>query len=139
MILMKQFGNQEAPDLAKEWRGDYFCAAIPLQDTAGKRAVKQDSEVKPQDLSLIFVSRWVTAVAAHRFASFYRDAIPRRYSGATSFNAGGTPIAANRETWSTPEGTVTVKLEGNLVIAIEGFDDETATRIEAAVLKADKP
>jgi hypothetical protein len=140
MVLMKQFGGpEETKQIPKDWRGDYFYAAshLPAGDNA-KPPAGQAANVEPKNVSLLFVSRWANATAARSFASFYRTTVSRRYSDAKPVGNSATQPPASVEEWNTGEGNVTVHVEGNLVVAVESFDKEIASRIIGAVLKADK-
>ena len=131
MTLIKQFGVAgEAKDIATHWRGDYFYA------TRLKSSLADASAIKPEQVKLAIVSRWSSPAAARRFAEFYRSAVPKRYSGATSHS--GSPAPADTEEWDTSEGTVAVRIQGDLVLALESFDEDAASRITAAVLKVDR-
>jgi hypothetical protein len=140
MIFIKQFGTPEqANKIPAYWRGDYFYAARRIPAAAGDEhpAAAQVASIEPKDVSLLFVSRWASPSAARDFATFYRTTVPRRYSDAKP--AGQSRLEpAEVEEWATGEGKVTVHVEGNLVVVLEGFDEETASRVRAAVLKADK-
>jgi hypothetical protein len=48
-------------------------------------------------------------------------------------------LSANLESWNTAEGKVTVEVRGNLVLDLESLDDNAVSRVEAAVLREDKP
>lgn len=139
MVLVKQFGTPEqAGKMPADWRGDYFYAARRTPVAAGEHpAAAQGASLEPKDVSLLFVSRWASPSAARDFATFYRATVSRRYSDAKPAGQSGLSPAEVAE-WATEEGKVTVHVEGNLVVVLEGFDEETALRLRAAVLKADK-
>jgi len=142
MVLMKQFGTlEQAKSLPAGWRGDYFYAARPTRpdaDGSGTSTGATNAGIKPEDIALLYVSRWATPLAAHAFASFYCAAVAKRYTDAKP--AGTAPHAspADVEEWNTTEGKVTARVHGNLVVVLESFDPETASRINSAVLKTDK-
>ena len=139
MVLIKQFGDsQDAKQMPRDWRGDYFYAVTHLPaDGLNKPGTSQAADLDARNVSVLFVSRWANAPAARKFAGFYRTAISRRYSDVRPIADSGAP-AADVESWDTGEGRVTVHAERNLVIAVESFDSETASRIINAVLKEDK-
>lgn len=140
MVLTKLFGAPEdANQIPTDWRGDYFYAAsrLPVDDN-GKTQAAQPAKLEAKNVSLIFVSRWATAPGARRFAGFYRTAVAKRYSGAKPASGPGAQTPADVEDWETADGNVTVHIDGNLVLAVESFDEEMASRIMGAVIKADK-
>ena len=79
--LIKQYGEtpEEAKAIATNWRGDYFFAATRRSDN---KSGTEASKLKPEDVSLLFTSRWATPTAALAFAKFYRGTVPKRYGGA---------------------------------------------------------
>lgn len=141
MVFIKQFGTPEqAGKMPADWRGDYYYAARRMPAAVEKQspAGGQDASLEPKDVALLFVSRWASPSAARAFASFYRATVARRYSDAKPVGALGLGPPAEVEAWATDEGKVTVQVEGSLVVVLEGFDEETASRVRAAVLKVDK-
>lgn len=140
LTFIKQFGSlEQAKTISTNWRGDYFYAvkrasADQKTETIGGR----QANLKPGDISLLFTSRWASPVAARAFAGFYRTTVPRRYPNARPLGTEGPQDAAQVEAWDTAEGKVTVHVEGNLVVALESFDDASAENVRMAVLKADK-
>lgn len=141
MIFIRQFGTPEQADkMPAYWRGDYFYAARRSIAAAGGEhpTSAQGASIEPRDVSLLFVSRWASPSAALDFATFYRTTVTRRYSDAKPASQPRL-VPAEVEEWVTGEGKVTVHIEGNLVVVLEGFDEEAASRVRAAVLKADKP
>jgi hypothetical protein len=140
LTFIKQFGNAEqAKTISTNWRGDYFYTA--KRATAGQNNGAKDaqkSDLKPEDVSLLFTSRWASPSAARVFANFYRTTVPRRYPDAKQAGPAAAQNPAQVEVWDTGEGKVTVQVEGNLVVALESFDEVSAARVRAAVLAADK-
>ena len=132
MTLMKQFNSPNAHELAASWRGDYFYATQRVPKSADTAKPATANPLRPEDVSLIFVSRWATRAAARQFAAFYIGAVPQRYS-----NPQRVDQTAENASWNTSEGRVAVEVHGNLVIALESFEAQTASQITAAVLKAD--
>jgi hypothetical protein len=138
MTFIKQFGDaDQAKAISTNWRGDYFYAATHAH-TAQSNAARdsQNSGLKPDDISLLFTSRWASPSAARSFASFYGTTVPRRYPGAKPVSATSKP--AQVDIWETSSGRVTVEVAGSLVVALESFDEASAARVRAAVLAADK-
>jgi hypothetical protein len=140
LTFIKQFGNaDQAKLISTNWRGDYFYAAKHAD--AGQTNAEKNGhrpELKPDDVLLLFTSRWANPAAARAFAGFYRTTVPRRYADAKPVGSTASEDPAQVETWDTGAGRVSVQVEGNLVVALESFDDATAARVRVAVLAADK-
>ena len=139
LTFIKQFGSTEqGKAISTSWRGDYFYAttraSVKKSETSGGHA----ADLKPEDVSLVFTSRWASPSAARAFAGFYRTTVPRRYPDAKPARPTGSQDPAQVELWDTAEGKVAVYVEGNLVVALESFDEASAERVRTAVLRADR-
>lgn len=135
MILMRQFEKTNARQIASNWRGDYLYAAGLASATPIGSADKDAAEkIQPQDVNLVFVSRWATPAAAREFASFYEDTVSRRYSDVKPLE----PPSSETIAWNTSEGRVSVQVHGALVIAIEGFDEPISARLSEVIVKTDQ-
>jgi hypothetical protein len=128
--LIKQYG--QTPDGAKaiatNWRGDYFFAATHRKSDNKSGA---DAALKPEDISLLFTSRWANPAAALAFAKFYRSTVPKRYKDTKAADTAA-------ELWKTAEGLVNIRVVGNLVVVVESFDQAATERVISAVLSKDK-
>ncbi len=132
-LLMKQYApDEDAKDIYTHWRGGYYLAA--QQKTA------------PQDqIALLYVSRWDSPEAAAQFAKVYEAYTPKRYPNwpQTSTASSETPSDSmeSRSQWSMgPESErVFVEQSGDDLLIMEGFDQATAGRISAAILKGNSP
>lgn len=134
MELMKQYGQSDgAKELASHWRGDYFYAVKRASAQPVATPAKAEN-LRPQDVFLVFVSRWSTSSAARDFAAFYGTTVGRRYSAAQPVPASSSAPPA---VWNTDEGMVKIDVDGSLVIVTEGFDADTAASLRRAVLNTD--
>ena len=134
--LIKQYGQtpDEARAIATNWRGDYFFAATHRR--SDNKSGTEASKLKPEDISLLFTSRWASPAGASAFAKFYRSTVPKRYRDAKA--ADTSAASGTVELWNTVEGPVSIRVAGNLVLVVEGFDQPAAERLISAVLTKDK-
>ena len=145
-VLVEQFGGSEASDqLTPGWRGGYYYAAQPKGKSNGP-------------LAIVYVSRWASAEGAQEFADVYATSLEKRYrrvnpvrapqkliaisypakhrSGAQDEDDDDEPTTTE---WMTDEGRIIIEPHGDLVLAIESFDQRSADKLREAVLSADKP
>lgn len=113
-----------AEDLSKSWRGGTYAAFRKKSD---------GTSASTADVKLLYVSRWESEEAAHRFAKFYEAAVGHRYHTATPAPAlecisSACPISASVIT--TEEGPVTINVwKDNTVLISESFDQQAAARL----------
>ena len=132
-IFAEQYSDKETADeLGKAWRGGAYYAA-------SNKDPKVSGTAK---IALLYLSRWDSNEGANEFAKVYADYVPKRYSKAVNL----TPAEAADKFcpssgcdasyfFQTEEGWVTVqRVEGSSVLVTEGFDPDTARKIEAKVL-----
>jgi hypothetical protein len=140
-VLIKQFSGTEASErLTPAWRGGYYYAARRKGETKGPLAV-------------VYVSRWATPEDAAELAEIYSKSVKTRYKSAVPVKrpeeldiAQYVPVGFSRVPqrvkapmeWMTDEGRVTVERHGDLVIAMESFDRESADKLRDAVLAVNK-
>src|SRR5579884_4109668 len=144
-VLIKQFGGAEASDrLTPSWRGGYYYAVRRKGESKGPLAV-------------VYVSRWAAPEDAKEFAEIYSKSVKTRYKNAVpvkiperldiaeyvpvGFARIATRVGEDTNTpmeWMTDEGRVTVERHGDLVVAMESFDRESADKLREAVLAANK-
>ncbi len=125
-VLAKQFSDYDtARQLWPQWRGGYYYAAR-------KRGAPEG------DLELVYVSRWANADAASRFARLFASSVRRRYDVTRGWVS---PSSDSGLKWrfDTSEGQVLLSAGGDTVVSIEGFDPDTAGRLESAVGVSAKP
>ena len=133
-ILIEQYqGNEVAKRLYPEWRGGYYYAVRP----------KNDSKAP---LGLLYVSKWTNPERAAEFAWVYAKGLKQRYLN-LSEAAGDPPkpkpagyvveTLTGTHSWMTEDGMVFMEVSGNTVLICESLDAETASRLEHDLLPAD--
>src|SRR5579872_1521515 len=118
----------------RAWRGGaYYAAQSKDQKLSGTAKI-----------ALLYLSRWDSETAADEFARIYAEYIPQRYAKALKLSGKQAsdqfcPSAGCDGSYffQTDEGWVTIqRVEGVSVLVTEGFDAQTANRIEQKVLAA---
>ncbi|HEY6350061.1 MAG TPA: hypothetical protein VI636_11690 [Candidatus Angelobacter sp.] len=123
-ILLKQYTEDAVADrLSPEWRGGAYYAA-------GRKGAKPPDPNSTAHVGLIYVSKWSNDKSAQEFARIYASALPGRYSKVE--HAQGA--AAGRDKYLSADGPIYIQQSGNLVIAVESFDDAVADRLIQSVL-----
>ena len=132
-VMAEQYGvpSEDAKLVASNWRGGYYYAAK-------KKGV---SDTKPENIALIYVSRWASPEAATNFGEIFGAAIQKRYRveagrgerqeiktrpdvDANSASAG----AGLRDAWRTDDGLISVETRGAILLITEGFDDASPVK-----------
>ena len=142
LMFAKQFGSAEkASQIAAAWRGGYYFVARSTRGSnTGAAATPPSSNARSAfragEVDLFYLSSWDTPDAATRFASLYAASIPRRYPRATPVvksteSARQFPPSFHNLQWDTSEGPVSIEARGTLVLALEGFDTPTASKLRA--------
>jgi hypothetical protein len=124
-LLAKQYGGAP-PNYYPHWRGGYYFAA------------RAKSAPKDQ-IAMLYFSRWDSPEAAQDFAKLYADYLPKRYKkavlqqpvSASGANATGAQPAI---TFETNEGKVTLEMQGNDLLILEGYGDTVAEKARAELL-----
>ena len=135
-IFVEQYADQDtANDLAKAWRGGAYYAAT-------NKDPKLNGTAK---IALLYLSHWDSDEDADEFAEIYADYIPKRYTkalnltpaqAADKFCGGAHSNCDSGHFFQTEEGWVTVqRVDGSAVLITEGFDPDTARKVEARVLE----
>ena len=134
-VLIEQYADKKlAKKMYPEWRGGYYYAAKPKNDTAAPLAV-------------LYVSRWSNSDSAAAFAGIYPHSLKQRYKKTDEFNAAAapqprTPCQARvpallrfkaATTWNTEEGAVVIKQQGDTVFVSESLDPATTSSLEGDV------
>lgn len=128
-ILFKQFSDERSVhELVSAWKGGMYYAALKTAKS-GKSPV--NAQPSPADLALLYVSQWPTPDLAQQFAQAYGQIISKRYVSATRKDCAGT---SNCSTWNNPQGAASVQSLGTTVIAMEGFDDKTASALRKSLI-----
>ena len=126
-ILIKQYTEDAvAKRLSPEWRGGAYYAAA-------RRGAKPPDANSTGHIGMLYVSRWASEKAAQEFAEIYGSSLPGRYSKVDK-----TPPIEDkpgRVKYLSSDGPIFIQQAGDLVIAVESFDDATADRLISAVLK----
>ncbi len=124
-LLAKQYGAAP-PNYYPHWRGGYYFAA--------------HAKSAPKDqIAMLYLSRWDSPEAARDFAKLYADYLPKRYKKATQqqpasasgANSTGAPPAI---AYDTDEGKVTLEIQGNDLLILEGYDDKVAENARQVLL-----
>jgi hypothetical protein len=116
-LLAKQYGGAP-PSYYPHWRGGYYFAARAKSTPKGQ-------------IAMLYFSRWDSLEAARDFAKMYADYLPKRYKKAvlqqpaseSGMSATGAQPAI---TFDTNEGKVTLEIQGNDLLILEGYDDKVA-------------
>jgi len=123
-ILLKQYAEDAVADrLSPEWRGGSYYAV-------GRKGAKPTDPNSTAHIGMIYVSKWSNDKAAEEFARIYASALPGRYKKVE--HAQGA--AAARDKYLSADGPIYIQRNGNMVIAVESFDDGVAEKMINAVL-----
>lgn len=124
-ILLKQYAEEAvANKLSPDWRGGSYYAV-------GRRGAKPADPNSTAHVGLIYVSKWASEESAQDFARIYASSLPGRYKKLEHAQSGGSP---GRDKYLSADGPIYIQQNGNLVIAVESFDDSTSERLIQAVL-----
>ncbi len=134
-VLVEQYAGEElSKRLYPEWRGGYYYAARPKNNSSAP-------------LGLMYVSRWSSAEKAAEFAGIYAQSLEKRYKKAEEVKAAAAAPDANedevpkrkvalllgRHSWNTDEGTVMIEEKGDMVLVSESLDAATMETVEREV------
>lgn len=124
-ILLRVYADKTVADrLTPEWRGGAYYAA-------GRKGVKPPDKNSTAHVGLFYVSKWATPEAAKDFATFYAAALPKRYTSLQRVPSDVQDLKA----FSSSDGPIFIQQAGNMVIAVESFDEDVADKLFEAVLK----
>jgi hypothetical protein len=125
-VLLRVYGDEKlATKLSPEWRGGSYYAA-------GRRNAKPPNKDSSAHIGLFYVSKWATAEAAQEFAKAYADALPKRYESLHRASAAST---AGLDQYSSADGPIFIQQTGNMVVAVESFEEDVAKKLIEAGLK----
>ncbi len=135
-VLIEQYAGKElSKRLYPDWRGGYYYAARPKNDTAAP-------------LGLLYVSRWSSAERAAEFAGIYARSLGKRYKKAEEIRDSShasadrseerrqerkVELLQGRHAWSTEEGVVVIEQQGDTVLVSESLDPTTTEMLEKEV------
>jgi hypothetical protein len=126
-ILLRIYADETLDKrLSTEWRGGSYYAA-------GRKGAKPTDRNSSAHIGLFYVSKWATEVAAHEFAKTYAGALSKRYDSLRH-------VAANenlpgRDQYTSADGPIFIQQTGNVVVAVESFDEDVAKKLIEAGLK----
>jgi hypothetical protein len=109
-----------------EWRGGSYYAAA-------RRGAKPADANSTAHIGVIYVSRWSSDKVAEEFAKIYASALPGRYNRLTRAEYTGT--MPGREKYLSSDGVIFIQHTGDVVIAVESFDESTAEKLIQQTLK----
>jgi hypothetical protein len=120
-VLAREYGKTvaQARKIATTWRNSYYYASA-------KKGVKPD---KPEDISLLYVSRWSSPEAAINFAEIYAGALGTRYKKIAA-------VEGEKGHWTTEDGDVFIQQQGDVLAITESFDKATSEKLRDAALTA---
>lgn len=128
--IAEQFSNHaKSLDIFPGWRGGYYYA-LKQKD--------KKSVAGPQDIGMVFVTRWGDPKAEASFIDVYSQSVSKRYPNvqplapATSEGSDPAPVATH---WKTGEGDVFIEQHGDLLLVMESLDEAQAAKIRDSVLR----
>jgi hypothetical protein len=136
-VLIQQYADKKlAKKMYPEWRGGYYYAAKPKNNTEAPLAV-------------LYVSRWSNSDSAAAFAGIYAHSLKQRYKKTDEINAPAAPQPENnssessspaplqgRHSWNTEEGAVVIEQQGDTVFVSESLDPATTSSLEREIFSA---
>jgi hypothetical protein len=127
-ILLRVYADDDvAKRLTPEWRGGSYYAA-------GKKGVTPPDRNSSAHVGLYYISKWATPEAAQEFAKVYAVALPKRYKELRRVH-GSTPEILQ---WASSDGPIFIQQNGNMVVAVESFDEEAAMRLMKTGVKQEQ-
>ncbi len=124
-ILLRVLADEDvAKRLTPEWRGGSYYAA-------GKRGAKPPDRNSSAHIGLFYVSRWATEAAAQEFAKTYAVSLPARYQEVHRVHSD----APERQQYMSSDGPIFIQQTGNIVVAVESFEEDVAKKLIEMGLK----
>lgn len=133
-VMAEQYGvpEEDSKVVASNWRGGYYYAAKK----------KGAPDTKPENIALIYVSRWASPEAAENFGKIYAASIPKRYKVEGKIEEGAVikgrhdadgnmeaaRVVTTKDTWRTADGLIKLEARGPILLITEGFDDSLALK-----------
>jgi hypothetical protein len=110
-LLAKQYGA-DPKKYYPHWRGGYYYAA-------------RAKTAPPDQIAMMYFSRWDSPEAARAFAKLYAEHLPQRYKKATLRPPSSPNSSDGQSTYvfDTEEGKAIVEVEGSDLLILEGYDD----------------
>ena len=125
-LLVRQYSPKaDAKSYYSHWSGGYYLAAH-LKSAAR------------DDIALLYFSRWDSQDSAKDFAKLYSDYAPKRYKSAARTGSTASTEGDARGNiiyrWDFgAQGKVVIEVDGRTLLILEGFNDDTANRLSAAI------
>ncbi|MGC2698486.1 MAG: hypothetical protein WA738_22075 [Candidatus Angelobacter sp.] len=125
-ILLRIYADDAVDKrLSPEWRGGSYYAA-------GRRGAKPPDRNSTAHVGLFYLSKWATETAAQEFAKIYAAALPKRYE---SLRRVTTNTKSGRDQYTSSDGPILIQQTGGVVVAVESFDEDAATKLIELGLK----
>jgi hypothetical protein len=126
-ILLKVYANEQvAKSLSKEWRGGVYYAA-------GRKGAEPKDANSSAHVGLYYISRWSGEDAARDFAKLYSAGLRPRYAALQHLPP--DPAKPGMDRYTSADGPIFIQQTGNVVVAVESFDPETADKLIQLGLK----
>jgi hypothetical protein len=127
-ILLRIYADEDvAKRLTPEWRGGAYYAA-------GRKGAKPPDRNSTAHVGLYYISKWATPEAAQEFAKTYAAALKTRYNNLQRIASDAPGLG----TYSSADGPIFIQQTGNMVIAVESFDEEMAKRLMQTGVKREQ-
>ncbi len=117
-------GKPMAEALAPNWNGGVYYAAQRRSATPAERETTAS-------LALLYDSRWKNDDSALSFFHIFEEELPRQYDGLKRRKADETD--SDERVYTSGEGDILLRREGNRVWISEGFDLALARKLRTAV------
>jgi hypothetical protein len=126
-ILLRVYADDDvAKRLSPEWRGGAYYAA-------GRKGAKPPDRNSTAHVGLFYVSKWATEAAAQDFARTYAAALHQRYQSVRHVIA--DQAIPGRDHYTSTDGPIFIQQTGNMVVAVESFDEDVAKKLIEVGLK----
>jgi hypothetical protein len=126
-ILLKVYANEQvAKSLSKEWRGGVYYAA-------GHKGAQPKDANSTAHVGLYYISRWSGEDSARYFAKLYAAGLKPRYTALQHLPP--DPAKPGLDRYTSADGLIFIQQTGNVVVAVESFDPETADKLIQIGLK----
>ncbi|HEV7553188.1 MAG TPA: hypothetical protein VGP65_15980 [Candidatus Angelobacter sp.] len=125
-ILLRVYTDEKlANKLSPEWRGGSYYAA-------GRKDAKPTDKNSSTHIGLFYVSKWANEAAAQEFAKTYAKALPKRYDSLRHISGSTAPGLYQ---YTSSDGPIFIQQTGNMVVAVESFEEDVAKKMIEAGLK----
>jgi hypothetical protein len=126
-ILLRVYTDEDvAKRLTPEWRGGAYYAA-------GRKGANPPDRNSTAHVGLFYASKWATESAAEDFAKTYAAALPKRYHALQHANTGAA--IPGRDEYMSSDGLIVIQQTGNMVVAVESFDQDVTGKLVELGLK----